>query len=716
MVNIPRVATGTTHARRADIQGLRAVAVVLVVTGHLSGWPAGGFIGVDVFFVLSGFLITGLLIREHADSGRISMVDFWRRRVKRLMPAAVLVLLVTAAASFGLLGAGRALGIVSDGVWSLLFMANWHFAWQQTDYFAADGAISPFQHFWSLSVEEQFYVVWPLLLIGLLFVTARGRRARVRNVVVGVASVLVAGASFAWSLSESVSAPGTAYFSTLDRAWELAVGALIAALAPQFRRLGAGFGTVLSWCGLAGIVGAALLINDDLPFPAPWAAVPVLATAAVIVGGSAQHSRPPILLTTTVSRYIGDISYSLYLWHFPVFVLAVAVVPQLTWVAYPIGIAFAVVSYHLVEHPAQTSPWLRRSAGRNDRRSAWRTWRRETGTTLRNSGLAGVALVTTVGVGVVAVQYQPIAIPRAAATAADAEAAALLDGDADEAAAKSKVEYGPAVTAMQEELATALQAVNWPVLDPSLDAPVPGGTHLACSDTSAPKPLASCTFGPTTASKTVMLVGDSTAAHELDAFVKLAQDPANDIRVLSRAGFACSFVDLRIETDRVDECQSYREETLRLIEQHKPDLLVITNSYAPLTVTTGRAPTIGEWSAGLRAYAERVEPLVGEVMHLTPPPAGANVESCYRPTGSPSACLTTRGGEWKKHLRQVETIAHDLDQRVVDISPLVCVDDACPAFAGTTPIKIDSVHFSGAFALKMAPGLKELLDSAAVPN
>ena len=144
---------------RPDIQGLRAVAVLAVVANHLFGFPAGGFIGVDVFFVISGFLITGQLFREHHKQGRISFADFYRRRVRRIFPISTVVIIVTVAASFVIYLTARAQTVAVDGIWALFFAGNWHFAFLGTDYWANTGSISPLQHYWSLAVEEQFYLV-----------------------------------------------------------------------------------------------------------------------------------------------------------------------------------------------------------------------------------------------------------------------------------------------------------------------------------------------------------------------------------------------------------------------------------------------------------------------------------------------------------------------------------------------------------------------------
>jgi peptidoglycan/LPS O-acetylase OafA/YrhL len=224
---------------RPDIQGLRALAVIVVILDHLFGWPSGGFVGVDVFFVISGFLITGLMLSEHQRTGQISWANFYRRRVRRIMPAAVVCLTLTVAASFLIYRTARFDSIRSDAIWSLFFGANWHYAEVGTDYLGSTGPVSPLQHFWSLSVEEQFYIIWPVVLIGMLGVVGRPLRTRGRSANRALAAAMAAGVvgSFAWAVVDTATSPTWAYFSTFTRGWELAVGAMLAVSAPTIARL-----------------------------------------------------------------------------------------------------------------------------------------------------------------------------------------------------------------------------------------------------------------------------------------------------------------------------------------------------------------------------------------------------------------------------------------------------------------------------------------------
>lgn len=303
---------------RSDIQGLRALAVGIVLLYHL--WPTtfdGGFVGVDIFFVISGFLITSHLIKKPPRSWG-DLASFWARRIKRLLPASLLVLFVVGAATFLVapqsIWADTGRQIVS----AALYVVNWDFAISSVDYLAADNAPSPVQHFWSLSVEEQFYFVWPMIL-GLAFLigTKFGRSKKV----VGFTVLAIFLASFVFSVWYTASEPAMAYFITPTRMWELASGGLVAVFVLYIRPERLPFSSLLGWIGLAGIVAATFLIRADMPFPGYLALVPVVSTALVILADSRGRASVLPLLSLRPIRFLGDISYSVYLWHWPLIVL-----------------------------------------------------------------------------------------------------------------------------------------------------------------------------------------------------------------------------------------------------------------------------------------------------------------------------------------------------------------------------------------------------------
>ena len=258
---------------RPDIEGLRAVAVIAVVLFH-AGLPGvgGGFIGVDVFFVVSGFLITGLLWREASSTGTVRLAQFYGARARRLLPAAVTVLVATCIASAVLLPPLQARSVIGDGIASALYVGNYRFAIQGTDYLAADAPPSPLQHYWSLGVEEQFYLLWPALIIGTAWLLARGARRTGTPATRSVAPyvvvlALLAAVSFMASLSWTESLPSWAFFSLPTRAWELAVGGLVALTAGAWRQLPGPSAAAVGWGGLALIVVTCTQLGEATPYP-----------------------------------------------------------------------------------------------------------------------------------------------------------------------------------------------------------------------------------------------------------------------------------------------------------------------------------------------------------------------------------------------------------------------------------------------------------------
>jgi peptidoglycan/LPS O-acetylase OafA/YrhL len=350
---------------RPDLEGLRAVAVVLVLLYHakVPGF-AGGYVGVDVFFVLSGFLITGLLYDELHSTGRISFANFYARRARRLLPAAGLVLMCTLAASAWLLSSARLSTVAADVSAAALYISNLRFGIQANDYFQASSAPSPVLHFWSLSVEEQFYIVWPAILVlaygGFRRVRASYLRLLATMLTLGLVSLIAAvtltGVNQPW-----------AFFLLPTRAWELALGGVLALIPTQLQGLSPRRAGTASAIGVLLIVVAALLYDDTTPFPGYFAILPVVGAALVIAGGS----RRPIPLAGRVLslppfRFLGRISYSVYLWHWPLIVfgslvLGIEWVPVLALAAIPV----AAATQQWVEGPFRVGRFIGTRARRN---------------------------------------------------------------------------------------------------------------------------------------------------------------------------------------------------------------------------------------------------------------------------------------------------------------------------------------------------------------
>ena len=293
-----------------QIQGLRALAAILVTLFHAK-WVSGGFIGVDIFYVISGFLITGLLLREIDRSGTINFKEFYSRRFKRLLPTSFFVLAITAVVSWMLIPATMRTSLGRDVIAASLYVSNYLFAWWQADYQNLDATPSPVIHYWSLAVEEQFYLVWPLLI--LLFFTL-SKYLKNRMVLTYLVATITL-ASFIFSIYQTENSPIWAFYSLPTRAWELGLGALLV-LVPPFK--------TRKFIGLIGfvlLIISAFLFNESTPFPGLNAALPVIGTILLI---ATINSWPPFLndvANSRISQWLGEISYPLYLWHWPLLVL-----------------------------------------------------------------------------------------------------------------------------------------------------------------------------------------------------------------------------------------------------------------------------------------------------------------------------------------------------------------------------------------------------------
>jgi peptidoglycan/LPS O-acetylase OafA/YrhL len=350
---------------RPDVDGLRAIAIALVVLFH-AGVPGltGGFVGVDVFFVISGFVITGVLLRERTTSGRNSILAFYGRRARRIIPAASLVIIVTVLATYHWLGFLMGGATARDGRAAATFWVNFHFIALGTNYWTSQLPPSPLQNYWSLSVEEQFYLVYPAIFIGVaaIVVSRFDFRQRINSIV--VAAIVV---SFWWSIAQTSSNATAAYFSPFTRAWELALGALVAINARRLGGLPRRAAVLITWAGLGGIILSAFLYTSSTPYPGSAVALPVISTAAVIAAGTgALKFGSEMVLRLPPFQWLGKISYSLYLWHWPLLIIPMEVAGQrlslkdnLGWVA--IALTISVATYFLIENPIRHAKRLRQS-------------------------------------------------------------------------------------------------------------------------------------------------------------------------------------------------------------------------------------------------------------------------------------------------------------------------------------------------------------------
>ncbi|PXA70026.1 acyltransferase family protein [Cryobacterium arcticum] len=699
---------------RRDIQGLRAVAVLAVVADHLFHWPTGGFVGVDVFFVLSGFLITGLLLREHDRTGTISFVGFYKRRVRRILPAATLVLAATLSIAFVVFNVGRANQTAGDAFWSFIFLGNWHFAADGTNYFLAGGPVSPLQHFWSLSVEEQFYFVWPWLM---LLILALGGKATKWNTVVahrviGAVMFAIIIITFAWSIWETTTNPTWAYFSTFSRTWELGVGALLAVVAGRLRSIPSWLRPVLGWAGLLGIFGSIFFITDAMPFPGPWAAVPVLATALVILAGTGGEVRYLWPLTNRVSTYIGDISYSLYLWHFPVIILLGSIVAEGTVEhavsALVLMAVLSVLSYHFVEQSVLKSTWLRDVSAVE--RAALRRAKRQKKRAAQKSNapvLVGVALVAVGSLTLAWAALTPRDLPVSTFVSA---AQAQIQPD-DGAADASQVPASPA-SDLTAGLTAALTSETWPAFDPPADGSVnlrvPQWVEDDCLTISEEK-LDSCAYGATEPSKTAVIVGDSIATSWLPGIIAALEPLGYAVQPLTREKCPVGFMPVTSSEETggplYDACNQQHEWVTEKVQEIQPDLIIMSDSFYGLNrlISQNRDDAANaEWKAGFGEALAALPAETKKVVLMSPPGAG-NMTQCYTPLSSPKDCTGNLQPNWKIVLDAESAASEEAGVAFVDTREWFCVTDRCPVFVGTTSIYADTAHLTNNYSQSLAP-------------
>jgi peptidoglycan/LPS O-acetylase OafA/YrhL len=683
--------------------------VLAVVLNHLYEWPSGAFVGVDVFFVISGFLITSLLLREQENKGRISWRGFYQRRVKRIIPAATLVLVATVVAAYFTFNAVRFKETVIDALAAFIFLSNWRFKAEATDYFNADGAPSPIQHYWSLSIEEQFYFVWPVVML-LVFAVA-ARRGWSRNggrIAVGVAIGVIVVMSFGYALAQTGADASGAYFSSLTRVWELGLGAMLAVAAPLCSRIPDVIRPALAWIGLASIIASLFYVDAAQGFPAPAAAWPVLSTALVIAAGTGiAQQRYFWALTNRPMQYIGDASYSLYLWHFPVIVIGTVLIGDdasdkiLFLVAMSLLAGFA---YALFENPLRRADWSVDGSGQRFLAfvSTNRRWQ-----------FTAIGCAAVLVVAMTAAVVTPPDPPRSALSAMPAQPS---EGTDPSASPDPQLQDGPKVIALQTQIREALVDSSWPDdLDPSMDqaigVPIAPAEISACADLpKGPAGPEDCAWGPVGAKRTAVLVGDSVGIAYADALRSATL--AKGWRFLSRVGVACPFVDQAVNEGEPTfnaHCEDIKRAAIRDIKTVKPDVLFITNH-------EWSAPDYehSTWVAATQRELAKTGNAVGRVVYVAGPPPAPDPAECYTPSSVPADCTAPPSDAWQDMFDTQRQLAAAENGIHVDTEEWFCAENLCPPYVGTMPVRPDRNHVLPAYMIMIQAVINESLDRAGV--
>ncbi|WP_420750690.1 acyltransferase family protein [Rhodococcus sp. O3] len=696
---------------RPDIEGLRAVAVLAVVLFH-AGVPGigGGFVGVDVFFVVSGFLITGLLWRDVTSTGAVRIARFYGARARRLLPAGGLVLVATAIGSAFLLPPLQAREALGDGIASALYAGNYRFALRGTDYLAADAPPSPFQHFWSLGVEEQFYLVWPALIVATAWSVRRSRGGGAPSAVPYVSVlVLVAAASLTVSLSWTGTLPPWAFFSLPSRAWELAVGGLVALSVPLWRRLPGLLAATAGWAGLALIVLACVRLGETTPYPGTAALLPVLGTALVIGAGCAS----PRLgvgrgLSLRPMRALGRLSYSWYLWHWPLLILTPAfldrdlgVVGRLAVVTLAAGLAALTLT--AVENPLRFALPLRRSASRS-----------------LVVGAAITALSVCVCLGLLVLRPVPVGHGEAAAAltvSAPTQDPAPTADPHDVAVRELTAQVQAAVAA------TAGQAAVPSNLSPSLaDAPSgkPDVFLNGCVRSWLEVGQDECASGDITSPITVALVGDSHAAMWAPAFESVAVERQWRLETLGKV--TCPLLDLSLTSPYLGreytECEQWRGEIVSRLQEERPQLVVLGMSrrYGGDFGFTTYGP---EWQNSLTRVVAQLRATGAKVLVLGPvPDPHTVVPTCLSEhIDDATACSPERSVALNAAGVVAEAAATAAGGgEYADLTELFCTAQSCPVIVGNGLVFRDDNHLTIEHAQALAPVVGALADRALAPR
>ena len=700
---------------RGDIEGLRAVAVLAVVLFH-AGVPGvgGGYVGVDVFFVISGFLITGLLWREVTTTGRVRLRRFYGARARRLLPASALVGITTMVAAIALLPPLQARGAVGDGIASALYVGNYWFIAHGVDYSAPFLPPSPFQHYWSLAVEEQFYLVWPALIIATAWWLRRrglpaSRSAPTRRPYLVLLSGIAA-SSFAVSLVAMHYAPFVAFFSLPTRAWQLAAGGLIALTAPSWGRLSPRAATITGWTGLALIALACTRLNETTVYPGTAALLPTLGAALTIAAGCAAPAHGcSRLLDTTALRAIGRLSYSWYLWHWPVliFVPLIAGHPLTLPARLATALLSAVLAWltlRLLENPLRFAPAIRTSPRRSLTLG---------GVATAAAVITGLILLTAIpnptGNGAPATPLTLTATPPPAGSPPQAYTTAL---------ATTTAPLRAALTA-----AASLTAVPANLTPPLTDAATELKVIYAngCLRNAWQVEQPECAIGDPAAPTTVAVVGDSNAAMWNAAFRIVTEQRGWRLQMLTKG--ACPPLALPIHNPqlhrRYTECDRWRESMLERVRTDRPDLVVVSMWRQYGTGTNDRQPGFRSYD---QAWVEELARLVADlratgaqVLVLGPiPDPGSVLPICLSGhLDDVAACTPDRATA----LNAAGIAAESQATRVAggdyfDLTDLFCTVDRCPVIVGNTLVYLDRNHVTNEYARLLAPVAGLLVDRA----
>lgn len=665
----PVTSTGSTTGRRyrPELQGFRALAVALVVLYHVWFDRISG--GVDVFFLVSGFLITGQLHRA-AERGPIQLTRNWGRQIARLLPAATVVLVATVAAGLVVLPEARWLQTIREVVASAFFLENWRLAADSVDYSAQHNTASVVQHFWSLSIQVQFYVVWPLLISGVVLVAGRDHLRRTLTRVLAAVGI----ASLGYSVVLTALDQPLAYFHSLTRVWEFALGGLLALWIDRVD-LPVATRVVLGWVGVVGLVACGAVLQVGSVFPGYAALWPTGAAALGLLAGATGHPKgADRFLSSRPLRYLGDVSYSLYLWHWPVLLYFLVLTDSQTagleggMFVIVLSLVLAILTHHLVEEPM----------------------RHRISAPLRQYRLGVIAVVAVlVSAGI----WQGAALIRA-------DHGARV-GDVDHPGAMANV------TGYHYEGSDGVVEPLPPLVSLADDF-AQTGDGWTCGPDPAHPPVESCALATNgDPARRIVVVGDSHSQQYLGALQPIAQ--RHNWQIVSILKGACPFSTVSETEPDSTECLDWNAAAIAAVVDRHPDVVFTLASRNIRTGLTEQTPAgfVDAWTrlsdAGIPVLAVRDNPR----FDFRPP-------DCLQEKGRGAPdCGAERDAWYPAVPSYVAVPGVPPDVRFLDFTDLLCTPDGkCPGEIGNVLVYMDDNHLTATFTESMAPVVEQRIDAA----
>jgi peptidoglycan/LPS O-acetylase OafA/YrhL len=684
---------------RPDIEILRAFAVISVVIAHSKITLASGFIGVDVFFVISGFLITKHLFDEIQNTGTISLSSFYSRRILRIFPASMLVLVLTLIGSIFFLSPLQIINYCWDAFYSGISAVNYRFAITGTDYFQATSTQSPFQHFWSLAVEEQFYLVWPFILILISKLVIRKKSQKDLNLinnesdpsdilhiqknhfknfdlfglVVTCFLIVVICSSLYLSYSITMQSQPWAYFSIHTRAWQMAIGSILAFNLQFLSRINTRTASILSWVGFGGLIASLALISEATVYPGLWAILPTVSTAIIIASGTNFNKNSfEWVFDNKVIRFIGKISYSLYLIHWPVFVFvfynkgdSINIRDQIA--AIQISIMLSVASLYLVENPIRFNQYLKKNYLETAK-----------------IGIFLIMFVTTLSLGIQFLQNQ------------------IINGNVISVNANTISE-----NQLNQKIKSALDIKELPQ---DLQKPVDkvaietGSGCIAIEVIKTPQNGPKCRLGDKNSKKTIVILGDSHANQWVDALDLVAQQNNYLLLPFTKAG--CSMTDIKhfnpILKRDYTECYLFRKAVLEEIQNINPDITITSE----LTYQESNNENYTKFLQKLTSISQKVIRLED-----TPKPT-KNIPECVTKNFSDiqkCSFVTQNGNNKSPQNQSYDQIANTLSIKTIDTKNWFCINGICPPIINNHVVYNDDSHVSDSYTLLLSQILNKKL-------